>query len=116
LAVYSAFSMATNNELWSQIPPKTMGVLFIICLTIFLLVLSATYFVGRALKLNREDRIVLLFCGTKKSLIQGIPMARILFLGPDLGLILLPVMVFHQLQLMLCAYIAGTFQRRQSNV
>ena len=50
-----------------------------------------------------------MFCGTKKSLVQGVPMARVLFAGPDLGLILLPIMIFHQIQLMVCAVIARRY-------
>jgi solute carrier family 10 (sodium/bile acid cotransporter), member 7 len=58
---------------------------------------------GRLLGIDREDRITILFCGTKKSLVQGVPMARILFPGPDTGLVILPLMLFHQFQLMACA-------------
>ena len=58
---------------------------------------------ARLLGFDRGDEITILFCGTKKSLIQGVPMARVLFAGPDLGFILLPIMIFHQMQLMVCA-------------
>jgi sodium/bile acid cotransporter 7 len=58
-----------------------------------------------------NDEIVVVFCGTKKSLVQGVPMGRVLFPGPDLGLILLPIMIFHQVQLMVCAYIARRYAR-----
>jgi sodium/bile acid cotransporter 7 len=47
-----------------------------------------------------------MFCGSKKSLITGIPMANVLFAGQDLGLIVLPLMIFHQIQLMACAALA----------
>jgi solute carrier family 10 (sodium/bile acid cotransporter), member 7 len=54
----------------------------------------------------REDTIAIVFCGSKKSLAAGVPMAGVLFPGPDLGMILLPTMLFHQMQLMVCAVLA----------
>jgi sodium/bile acid cotransporter 7 len=68
--------------------------------------LGFTTLLARLGSFSREDEIVLVFCGTKKSLVQGAPMARVLFAGPEAGLILLPIMIFHQLQLMVCAWIA----------
>jgi len=60
-------------------------------------------------KLPREDAIVLLFCGSKKSLVSGVPMAGALFPPAQVGQIVLPLMVFHQLQLFVCAIIAGRY-------
>jgi len=71
--------------------------------------LMFTRTLARVSGFSREDEIVVVFCGTKKSLVQGIPMARVLFAGPDLGLILLPVMLFHQIQLMVCSGIARRY-------
>jgi sodium/bile acid cotransporter 7 len=61
------------------------------------------------LKLPREDAIVLLFCGSKKSLASGVPIAGVLFPASAVGPILLPIMLFHQIQLMACALIARRF-------
>ena len=47
-----------------------------------------------------------MFCGSKKSLISGIAMANVMFSGPALSLIVLPLMIFHQIQLMACAALA----------
>jgi solute carrier family 10 (sodium/bile acid cotransporter), member 7 len=52
-----------------------------------------------------------MFCGSKKSLVTGIPMANVLFAGQALGLIVLPLMVFHQIQLMACAALARHYAR-----
>ncbi|UXN75457.1 bile acid:sodium symporter [Devosia sp. A8/3-2] len=65
-----------------------------------------TSFVGRVSGLAREDRLVLLFCGSKKSSASGLPMANILFAGQTVSLIVLPLMIFHQIQLFVCAVIA----------
>jgi sodium/bile acid cotransporter 7 len=68
--------------------------------------LYATHYAAKTLGFNREDTIAIVFCGSKKSLAAGVPMAGVLFPGPDLGMILLPTMLFHQMQLMVCAVLA----------
>ena len=74
------------------------------------LVMSLTFLVGRRF-FSREDEIVLLFCGSKKSLASGIPIAKVLFAGSALGSAVLPLMLFHQLQLIVCALIAARYGR-----
>ena len=112
ISVYGAFSQATVDGLWRQLPPVDLLVLAVLCTGLLAVVLLITFSVGRAAGLPLEDRITYLFCGSKKSLVQGIPMARVLFAGPDLGLILLPLMLFHQIQLMVCAWIAAHYAAR----
>lgn len=53
-----------------------------------------------------EDRIAIIFCGSKKSLATGIPMMNVIFAGAPIGLLVIPIMVFHQLQLMVCSFLA----------
>ncbi|HEX7916344.1 bile acid:sodium symporter, partial [Rudaea sp.] len=62
-------------------------------------------------RLSREDRITILFCGSKKSLASGVPMANVLFAGSAVGAIVLPLMLFHQVQLMVCAVLAQRYAR-----
>jgi solute carrier family 10 (sodium/bile acid cotransporter), member 7 len=69
-------------------------------------VLLTTNLGSRLLGFNRADRITIVFCGSKKSLASGLPMASILFAGQSVGLIVLPLMLFHQIQLMFCAALA----------
>ncbi len=109
IAVYSAFSAAVIEGIWSRRPLPDLAVLFALCCLMLAVALLFTRTVARLLKFSREDEIVIVFCGTKKSLIQGVPMARALFAGPDLGLILPPIMIFHQVQLMVCAWIARRY-------
>lgn len=109
IAVYSAFSAAVIEGLWSRVPASLLISLVVACLVMLVIALGFTFFVARSLKFNREDRIAILFCGTKKSLVQGVPMAKVLFAGPSLGLVLLPIMIFHQAQLMVCASIARRY-------
>jgi sodium/bile acid cotransporter 7 len=61
------------------------------------------------MSLSIEDEIVLQFCGSKKSLASGLPIASLLFPGPQLSLILLPLMLFHQIQLIVCAVLARSY-------
>ena len=113
ISVYGAFSEAMAAHIWQRLPPVELLLIAAICVAMLAVVLAFTWFAGARAGLPRGDRIALLFCGSKKSLVQGIPMARVLFAGPDLGLILLPVMIFHQIQLMACAWIAGRLGRQQ---
>lgn len=109
IAVYSAFSAAVVEGIWSRLPLPTLAILCGVCAVMLGVALLFTRTLARLLGFARADEIAIVFCGTKKSLIQGVPMARVLFAGPDLGLILLPVMIFHQLQLMVCAGIARRY-------
>jgi sodium/bile acid cotransporter 7 len=70
------------------------------------IIMAFGWFAGKSMGLPREDRMVMLFCGSTKSLASGIPIANILFVGQPIGLIVLPLMLFHQLQLFVCAIIA----------
>ena len=74
--------------------------------------LLATRFAAERLGFDRADTIAIVFCGSKKSLATGVPMAGILFPPASVGLIVLPVMLFHQLQLMACAVIAQRYAAR----
>lgn len=76
------------------------------------LLISSTWFTARALGLARQDAIVALFCGSKKSLAQGVPMARVIFgATPALAIVLLPIMIYHPLQLVVGGWLAGRLAR-----
>lgn len=111
IAVYGAFSSAVIGGLWHQLPASALLVLLLLCVTLLGIGLAFTWGLGMACGFSREDRIALVFCGTKKSLVQGVPMARVLFPGGQAGVILLPVMLFHQMQLMACAFIARAWSK-----
>lgn len=115
-AIYNAFSRAVNDGIWTMVTPGQLALLGGICLVMLVLFLALTHWTGRLTGLAREDRIVLQFCGTKKSLVQAIPMASVLFAGPTVGLVLLPIMIFHQVQLMACSWLANRYAREAENV
>ncbi|WP_172123693.1 MULTISPECIES: bile acid:sodium symporter family protein [unclassified Devosia] len=106
LIVYSAFSAGMVAGIWSQVDWVAILILMLISSLLLAVVMIGTVYVGKACGLSQEDRLVLLFCGSKKSLASGLPMANILFAGQAVSLIILPVMIFHQIQLLVCAVIA----------
>jgi sodium/bile acid cotransporter 7 len=107
LAVYGAFSAAAAEGLWRRLPPQQFALLAGLCLLLLALMLGAAWALGRFGGYSRENKAAILFCGSVKSLASGAPMARILFPGPSAGFAILPVMLFHTLQLIVCAWIAG---------
>jgi len=115
LVVFVAFSEAVTEGLWKQTPIFSLVSLIFISLALLAIILLATYLIGHALGFSLEDRITLVFCGSKKSLASGVPMAQILFAGQAFGATILPLMIFHQIQLMVCAFIAARLAMRKSD-
>jgi sodium/bile acid cotransporter 7 len=116
LAVYTAFSAAVLEGIWDRISSYELTLLTGICCFLLMILLVITRLVSRAFGFTLEDEIVIVFCGTKKSLVQGAPMAKVLFAGPQAGLILLPIMIFHQIQLMVCAWLAKRYAKLSTEV
>jgi len=112
LVVYTAFSSAVVGGVWSQIGALDLARLLVLCAALLGIVLAATFFAARALRFATPDEIAIVFCGSKKSLASGVPMAGVLFPAAAAGLALLPLMLFHQIQLMACAVIAQQYARR----
>ncbi|OZI33854.1 bile acid:sodium symporter [Bordetella genomosp. 10] len=112
LVVYTAFSEAVNEGLWHNTPLDALAGLVVACAAILAVALLATTLAGRLFGFNLPDRITLLFCGSKKSLASGVPMAQVLFAGHAVGAIVLPLMLFHQIQLMVCAVLASRWANR----
>jgi len=106
LVVYSAFSAAVVGGLWHKLPLFSLGEIIVLNILLLAVVLALTWRAGALSGFPREDRIVLLFCGSKKSLASGVPMAGVLFPAAQVGAAILPLMLFHQIQLMACAVIA----------
>ena len=112
LVVYAAFSHAVIDGLWSQVPLRALGGLLLVCAVLLGLVLVVTTWSSRRMGFSKEDEITIVFCGSKKSLISGVPMANVLFSASVAGAIVLPLMLFHQMQLMVCAVLAQRYARR----
>lgn len=112
LIVYSAFSAGTVSGLWSQIPPASLIALIAVALIMLAVVFGAIALIGRLSRMPSEDRAVLFFCGSTKSLASGLPIASALFPAETVGATVLPVLIFHMAQLLICAMIAQHSARR----
>ncbi|OYW28023.1 MAG: bile acid:sodium symporter [Caulobacter sp. 12-67-6] len=115
LVVYSAFSAAVVAGLWQRVSPLELVLLVIVCGVLLTVILLATTFGARALGFTKEDEITIVFCGSKKSMATGVPMAGILFPGATAGVLVLPLMIFHQIQLMACSVIAQHYAKRPTD-
>jgi sodium/bile acid cotransporter 7 len=113
LMVYAAFGAAVHEGLWQHLGLGALAGLLTVDAVLLAVLLLATTWGSRALGFSREDEIAIVFCGSKKSLATGIPMAKVLLAGQGAGSIVLPLMLFHQLQLMVCAVLARRYARRE---
>jgi len=112
LIVYSAFSAGTVAGLWNDIPPLSLVLLAAVVSLFLALVLGLMVLAGRVFALPRPDRLTLLFCGATKSLATGLPIATALFPAETVGATVLPLMMYHMIQLLVCALIAQRGSRQ----
>lgn len=110
LVVYSAFSEAVVNGIWHRVGVDTLLWILAGSVLILFIALLINVSASRLFGFSRADEIVVLFCGSKKSLANGVPMANILFPASAVGIIVLPLMIFHQVQLMICSFIAQRYK------
>jgi sodium/bile acid cotransporter 7 len=112
LVVYTAFSGAVVAGVWSQLSLLDLMRLLALCLVLLAVVLALTALAARAWGFSKADEIAIVFCGSKKSLASGAPMAAAIFPPAVAGVALIPLMIFHQVQLMACAAIAQRYAQR----
>jgi sodium/bile acid cotransporter 7 len=113
LIVYGAFCDSTAAGLWSRYGASTIAEVLVLVGVLLALVLTATTLGARTLGFAREDEVTAVFCGSKKSLANGAPIAKVLFgASPSIGMILLPLMLYHQLQLIVCSVLAKRYAAR----
>lgn len=112
LAVYGAFSAAISDRIFSRIPAWEMWALVAVCLGLLAFILGSATLIGRLGRFERGSRAAILFCGSVKSLASGAPIAKVLFPASTMAIVLVPVMLYHTLQLLVCASIAGAMRRR----
>jgi len=111
LVVYSAFSEAVVNGIWHRVGAMTLVWIVVGSLGLLFVVLAVNLAAAKLFGFNRADEITILFCGSKKSLANGVPMANILFPSAAVGIIVLPLMIFHQVQLMVCSMLAQRYKK-----
>lgn len=111
MVVYSAFSAGVVSGVWGQVSVGEIAFLIGLSIAMVALMLWLTRFVAQRLGFDEKDVKAVQFCGTKKSLATGLPMASVIFGGANLGLLILPLMIFHQVQLMMCSWLAARYAR-----
>lgn len=112
LIVFSSFASSTANGIWSRFSGYEFAITIALVLLLLALAFSFTTLTARRLSMSREDEAAAVFCGSTKSLANGAPIAQVLFAGsPMLGVMLLPLMLYHQLQLMGCAILAQRYSK-----
>ena len=109
IAVYVAFSSAVTGGLWQIVDTQILIILFALIASMLIFALVATWGLGKTFHLNRADRISLIFGGSHKSIATGAPLAAILFAGPQAGMVILPTLLYHLLQLIASAPLANRF-------
>ena len=114
LVVYTAFSAAVLQGLWSIVPVSALVGLVVICIVFLIISLGAAYWLGRAMGLDRGDQIAMMLAASQKSLASGVPMAQVLFASSVVGLMVLPLMLYHQIQLMVTAVLAQRWGERSA--
>ena len=112
LVVFSAFSAAVVEGLWSRVPAAMLVNLVVVCIVLLAVVMLVVTWLARRFGFSKADEITIVFCGSKKSLATGIPLAHVLIPAASISMVVLPLMLFHQIQLIVCAVIAGRYARR----
>lgn len=107
LAVYTSYSGAVVEGVWSKVAPAAWGGVASICAVLLLIGYGGAFLLGRWLKLPHGDRVAMVFGGAQKSIAMGAPMAAVVFRPQVAGLILLPLLVYHLAQMMVAAWVAG---------
>ncbi|WP_080056245.1 bile acid:sodium symporter family protein [Spirosoma aerolatum] len=115
LIVYTSFSESFSLNLFANYSFSDLAWLSSLMLGLFFLVFGLVYLLGRLLNFSREDNITALFCGSKKSLVQGSVMAKVLFPATTAGVMLLPIMIYHALQLIIASILAQAMARQTTS-
>ncbi|WP_294190045.1 bile acid:sodium symporter family protein, partial [uncultured Sphingomonas sp.] len=116
LVVYAAFSEGMVSGVWQAVSAGDLALVLLFDGVLLAAVIAATTWMSRAFGFSKPDEIAIVFCGSKKSMASGIPMATILFAGSSVSLIVLPLMIFHQVQLFVCAVLARRYAARGAGV
>jgi sodium/bile acid cotransporter 7 len=112
ILVYAAFSHGVVDGIWHQIGAGDLFKVALVDIALLATVMAILIFASRQLGFSRADEIAIVFCGSKKSLVNGVPIASLLFAG-HVGLVVIPLMLFHQMQLMVCASLARHYAARR---
>ena len=110
LVVFTAFGASVSSGIWKQMQPVQLVVTGALCALILAAALWLTALAGQRL-LPSGDRAALIFCGSEKSLAAALPLSAALFSGSVAGVVILPVILYHVMQLIVCAFLARRLTR-----
>ena len=111
--VYTSFCESVKQGVWTKYGATVLLTTLCGALLLFTVVFFAMRAACEKLRVPLSDQSAVIFCGTKKTLASGVPMASLIFgTNPGLGLILLPIMIYHAMQLILCGFLAGRWAQR----
>jgi sodium/bile acid cotransporter 7 len=113
LSVYSAFSAAVIDGIWSRMPVTTLLITAAVCAVMLTIAMLFTSAGARLAGFSQADQRSALYCGAFKSVVSGVPMARVLFPSAEIGAMILPLMMYHQLQMMVSATLAPRQAKKQ---
>ncbi|MFO7527231.1 MAG: bile acid:sodium symporter family protein [Marinobacter sp.] len=113
LIVYSAFSHSVVSGLWQNLPLQAIVFAIVLCFALLGFFMVMARFLVRRFGFSLEDETAVVFCGSKKSLASGLPMAKVLFSGhPGFGMIVLPIMCYNQIQVIVGAILAQKYREK----
>ncbi|WP_394244719.1 bile acid:sodium symporter family protein [Vibrio astriarenae] len=112
LIVYNVFCDSIESNIWSQFSLTLLLSSVVLCFVLLLAMVHLVQWSAKKVGFNRQDEIAAVFCGTKKTLAAGVPMAKVIFANdPSLGMILLPIMLYHPIQIFYCAVLADRYAK-----
>ncbi len=113
LIVYKSFATSFNDAVFKSVGSIELAGIAAIVIVLFFILYGIVYIIATLLKFSREDKITALFCGSQKSLVHGTVFSNVLFSGFfAAGLILVPLMLFHSLQIFVISIIAARYGRK----
>lgn len=117
LIVYNAFCNSIADGIWSEFSIGLLATSIILCCICLLLMVHSLQWGARRFRFSQFDEVAAVFCGTKKTLAAGVPMATVIFgADPRLGMILLPIMLYHPIQIFYCAVLANRYAQKSEQI
>lgn len=113
LIIFKSFSQSFENNVFSVVDVSDLLLIVVAVLLLFYAIYFLTRYISKLLGFNMEDQITAQFCGTKKSLVHGTVFAKILFQhSASTGIMLLPIMLFHPIQILIISFVATKLGKR----
>lgn len=117
LIVLNAFSDSFAQNIWSEFAWQDLALAVVICCATLLLVVHSIQWIAKRFGFSHQDEVAAVFCGSKKTLAAGVPMAKVIFGdNPHLGMLLLPIMLYHPIQIFYCAVLASRYQAKAAKL